>query len=106
MVVESISQPTEAGSRGSIFTDRDINVYLALPGNSDSSLDIMRASKEDNYATFTSVWRKDGFDGEPLVDFQRLETSDTISLFTRTNKDENGERKVVVLDFILSDEPK
>jgi hypothetical protein len=80
--------------------DRRSNVYLVLPGNSDSSLEIMLARK-DEHASFKSVWRKDGYDGEPLVDVQRLEMSDVLSVFTRTSRNAGGESNVVVLDFIL-----
>jgi hypothetical protein len=78
-------------------------VYLVLPGNSDSSLEILQARKDEEYVTFKSTWRGDGFDGEPLVDVQRLEVSDILSVFTRTNKSIGGESKVVVLDFTLPD---
>jgi hypothetical protein len=48
------------------------------------------------------VWRCEaGYDGEPLVDVQRLEVSDILSIFTRTAKDNEGRCEVVVLDFTL-----
>lgn len=82
--------------------DRKNNVYLILPGNLDSTLDIMQATKAEGYKTFSSVWKDAGYDGEPLVDMQRLEEFDMLSVFTRTSSDANKERSVVVLDFDLN----
>jgi hypothetical protein len=105
-IIQSVSQPTDRGARGSICVARDNNIYLLLPGNSDFSLDIMRARKEDDYGTFKSIWRSDGYDGEPLVDVGRLEVSDVLSLFTRTAKNQDGNRDVVILDFSLAAEAR
>ncbi|KAH7417295.1 hypothetical protein BKA64DRAFT_657524 [Cadophora sp. MPI-SDFR-AT-0126] len=102
IVVDDVPKPTETGSRGSVCVDRRGDVYLVLPGNSDSSLNILRARKEENYSGFEPVWMWDGFDGEPLVDVQRLETSDVLSLFTRTSADMDGNRNVVVLDILMT----
>jgi hypothetical protein len=100
--IMSTSPPTEIGARGSICVDRKNNVYLVLPGNSDSSLEILQARSEDKHEKFETVWRcENGYDGEPLVDVQRLETSDTLSLFTRTDKNGGGIRSVAVVDFYL-----
>ena len=100
--MNSISQPTDRGARGSVCVDRGNNVYLILPGNSDSSLEIMRARKGDSEVRFELIWRSKGYDGEPLVDLQRLEASDVLSIFTRTEKNAKWLRSVVVLDFSLS----
>ncbi len=80
-IIYSTSEPTESGSRGSIIADRKNNVYVVLPGNTDSSLDIIRGCRADGYQKFESIWWSDGFDGEPLVDAQRLEESDVLSVF-------------------------
>ncbi len=61
----------------------------------------MLARKDEEYTKFDSVWRSDGFDGEPLVDVQRLETSDILSVFTRTSRSVTNDTNVVVLDFTL-----
>jgi hypothetical protein len=61
----------------------------------------MQAQKDD-YGTFKSIWRSDGYEGEPLVDVGRLEASDVLSVFTRTAKNLDGKRSVVVLDFSLA----
>jgi hypothetical protein len=79
--------------------DRKNNVYLILPGNLDSSLSIMRGSKDQGYDVFEAIWTGEGFDAEPLVDVQRLEASETLSVFTRTKGEK---RSIVVLDFTLS----
>lgn len=78
--------------------DRQNNVYLILPGNLDSSLSIMRGRKDQDYRVFETVWTGEGFDGEPLVDIQRLEASEVLSVFTRTKEET---RSIVVLDFVL-----
>ena len=75
-------------------------MYLVLPGNSDSSLEIMLARKDGECASIKPIWRSEGYDGEPLVDVQRLEVSDVLSVFTRTSRSV-GEGKVIVLDFAL-----
>lgn len=77
------------------------NLYAILPGNTDSSLTVLRALKSQNHDQFQIVWRGDGFDGEPLIDHMRLDESSVLSVFTRTSKDENENREVVVLDFDL-----
>lgn len=99
IILESSSPPTETGTRGSLCVDRKSNVYAILPGNTDSSLEIMQARKERNYARFEQVWLGHGFDGEPLVDVQRLEISDDLSVFIGTSKEEDGIGSVVVIDF-------
>ena len=98
-VIESTVKPTETGARASICVDRKSNVYLILPGNLDSSLSIMRRSKDRGDGIFETIWTGEGFDGEPLVDVQRLEASETLSVFTRT---EGEKRSIVVLDFTFS----
>ncbi|KAF4538829.1 Dockerin type 1 [Lasiodiplodia theobromae] len=95
--------PTETGSRGSICADRYSNVYAILPGNNDSSLSIVRASKAEEDLRFETVWRQDGFDGEPLVDQAKMDERGIISIFTRTDKGADGKRKVVVIDVDLGD---
>jgi hypothetical protein len=103
MEVPSPSKPTETGSRGSMCVDRNNNVYLILPGNSDSSLSIVRGQMKNGWFEFETIWTRTGFDGEPLVDVQRLEVSNTLSVFTRTDRNADGKRLVVVLDFVLQE---
>ncbi|KAH8602796.1 hypothetical protein B0O99DRAFT_604336 [Bisporella sp. PMI_857] len=101
--VNSTSQPTEIGSRGSICADRRNQVFLVLPGNMETSLSIMRAKILGGSIEFEEVWRDKGFDGEPLVDIQRLEFSDVLSVYTRTasSGSEDAKKNVVVIDFAL-----
>lgn len=73
-------------------------MYLVLPGNLDSNLNIMQGGKDQKYECFETIWTGEGFDGEPLVDVQRLEESAVLSVFTRTVGEESD---IVVLDFIL-----
>lgn len=97
-----INKPTETGSRGSIAVDSKNNVYLALPGNTDSSLGIMKAQKKDGQVVFDLEWNGVGFDGEPSIEIQKMDGGDeNLSIFTRTDKQEDGHRDVVVLDFNL-----
>lgn len=100
MAIEAESKPTETGNRGSICVDRGNDVVLVLPGNIDSSLSVMMARKSEGYRKWATVWRSEGFDGEPCVDVGGLEVSNVLSVFTRT-EDVDGERSVVVLDFDL-----
>ncbi|KAF4625612.1 hypothetical protein G7Y89_g12552 [Cudoniella acicularis] len=80
-VVSSVSAPSETGPRGSMCVDKKSNVYVVLAGNFDDSLSIMQARKDQGYQTFETIWSGNGYDGEPLVDIQRLEESD-ILLYT------------------------
>jgi hypothetical protein len=100
--VPAKSAPTERGARASICADRKNNVYLILPGNTDSSLSIIKTLKGDEEISFELVWSGEGYDGEPLIDIHRLEDSDSLSVFTRTDVKEDGHRDVVVLDFDLT----
>lgn len=102
MEIDTVSQPTETGSRASICISRGNTLYLILPGNGeDTSLSIMKGGKD---GVFETIWREEkGYDGEPLVDAQRLEDSDVLSVFTRTDKKDDGTRDVVVLDFDVSE---
>lgn len=98
--VEAESKPTETGNRASICVTRRNDVLLILPGNTDSSLSVMRAWKTEGKLRIETVWRGEGFDGEPCVDVGRLEDSNVLSVFTRT--DLIGEKRdVVVLEFDL-----
>lgn len=99
--VPCLAKPTETGSRASMCVDRYSNVYLILPGNSDSSLSIVKGQRKNGAWFFETIWTRDGFDGEPLIDVQRLEKSDILSVFTRTDKRVDGRRQVVVIDFVL-----
>jgi hypothetical protein len=58
----------------------------------------MRGRKDQGYRVFETVWTGEGFDGEPLMDIQRLEVSEVLSVFTRTKEET---RSIVVLDFVL-----
>jgi hypothetical protein len=78
-------------------------VFLVLPGNTGSSLMIMHARKTEGEVSFETVWRGEGFDGEPCVDVGRLEDYDVLSVFTRTDLID-GKRDVVILDFDLEKE--
>ena len=98
--VQAGVKPTETGNRASICATTKNEVFLVLPGNTDSSLSIVRARKMEGRLSFETVWRGEGFDGEPCVDIGRLEVSDVLSVFTRTDvKDEK--RDVIILDFDL-----
>ena len=99
IIINHCSRPTETGSRAKICVDRQNNIYLILPGNTDGSLSLLQGKKEQGYKSFVGIWTSDGYDGEPLVDVHRLEASDVLSVFTRTAA--SPKRAVVVLDFDL-----
>lgn len=54
---------------------------------------------------FGTVWEGDGYDGEPLLGPRRLEQSNALSTFTRTDVDADGTRQVVVLNLELGGGP-
>ncbi|KAF5878527.1 putative dockerin type 1 protein [Botrytis fragariae] len=103
---DGINKPTEIGSRGSISVDSKNDVYLALPGNTDSTLSIVKVHSKDGQVFFDLAWSASGFDGEPSVEIQEVEGGgENLSIFTRTDKKEDGLRDVVVLDFDLDSKP-
>ena len=107
MLIEAESPPTETGNRGTICVSRKNDVFLVLPGNIDESMRLMVARKNEVYGKWKTVWRGEGFDGEPCIDVGRLEVSDVLSVFTRrVERAEDGavEKSVVVLDFDLAAE--
>jgi len=96
--------PTETGQRGSIAADKSGNVWIVLQDNISSRLYIIKASViaehgKEKELVWDIWWSGDGFDGEPLIDEARLVDWDILSVFTRTDKDLNGRRDVVVMDF-------
>jgi hypothetical protein len=92
------------GKRGRLAVSKDDDLYLILPDNEASMLSILKASRDSKYSAYELVWRGSGFPPtEPLVDTTRLDYDNVLSIFTRANVDEKGDRKnVVVLDFILT----
>ncbi|RAL63133.1 hypothetical protein DID88_004215 [Monilinia fructigena] len=103
---ECINRPTLTGSRGSISVDSKNKLYLALPGNTDSSLSIIRVQKKGEQTVFEVIWRGHGFDGEPSIEIQNLDGgNENLSLFTRTDKNKDGHRSIVVLDFDICFSP-
>jgi hypothetical protein len=91
------------GKRGRLAVSKDGDLYLILPDNETPTLSILKASKKSKYSEYELVWKGDGFPPtEPLVDTTRLDYDNVLSVFTRKNEDETGNRKtVVVLDFQL-----
>ncbi|KAA8576511.1 hypothetical protein EYC84_006621 [Monilinia fructicola] len=103
---EFVNKPTLTGSRGSISVDSENRVYLALPGNTDASLSIMKVQKKGEQTFFELVWRGHGFDGEPSIEIHKLDGgNENLSIFTRTDKNEDGHRSIVVLDFNIGLSP-
>ena len=93
----------DVGSRGKVVADgKDGSVWFVLPGNVDDSLTVGRRLKTaldgNVYGDFEVIWRGDGFDGEPLIDERLWRDERRLSVMTRT-AGEDGERRVVVLDF-------
>ncbi|GAB7347318.1 hypothetical protein MBLNU459_g3397t1 [Dothideomycetes sp. NU459] len=93
--------PTDTGPRGCIASNATGEaLYLLLPGNTDSTLSLLRRRKRKDgpgYGPFTTLWQGQGFDGEPNIDRERLMDGDgVLSVFTRTS---GSSRSIVVLDF-------
>ena len=73
---------------------------MLLPDSSQSSLRILRSSKQSRYTHFEKVWDGVGFYGEPLVDSARLQREDILSVFVVTDSESSPSRRdVVVADF-------
>jgi hypothetical protein len=77
-------------------------LFVILPSNADSTLSILRATEETAYSEFKVVWQSKGFIAEPLVDIQRMEDNNVLSIFTQAVGEEDGMKQVVVLDFDLN----
>ena len=95
-----------AGKRGQVAVSRDDDLYFVVPDA--TTLTILKASKNNDYATYELVWqgKEDAFPPtEPLVDIVRLDYDNVLSVYTRaTAADVEGAEAgidVVVLDFQL-----
>ena len=95
-----------AGKRGQVAVSMDDDLYFVVPDA--TTLTILKASKNNDYATYELVWqgKEDSFPPtEPLVDIVRLDYDNVLSVYTRaTAADVEGAEAgidVVVLDFQL-----
>jgi hypothetical protein len=50
--------------------------------------------------TFQTVWTRNDFNSEHLIDVQRLGASNTLSAIIRTDKNTGRKKQVVVMAFI------
>ncbi|KAK1763162.1 hypothetical protein QBC33DRAFT_460102 [Phialemonium atrogriseum] len=88
--------------RGRLAISRDGDLFAVLPDPSTAEMYIVRATKASNYSVQEEVWVGRGLSGEPLVDVQRLEHDNVLSLFVRADVEGAAEKKnVVVMDFAL-----
>ena len=97
-------RPTEAGDRGAVCADGNSDVHFLLPGNAgDTSLTLVKASRESGWREHVVLWKGEGWAGEPLVDEPRLRDWGVLSVFTRTAglEADGGLRRIAVLDFEL-----
>ena len=110
---------TGTGSRGKVCCDFvSGHLYFVIPGNIDTSLTVLRRKglnksigepyvevEDVTYGPFEVMWQGEGFDGEPLVDEERLCSGDRmLSVMTRTAVDsKSAVAMVVVLDWDLGD---
>lgn len=94
----TLDTPQLVGNRAKLLVDRDNNLYALLPGNTNTIFTILRASIEDGYASWSVVFHKPCFDGEPLFDRSRLSNENVASIIQRTS---TIPRSVVVLDLSL-----
>lgn len=78
-------------------------LYFVLPSNTDDKLSILKATASGGYKDWSTVWEADGYDGEPLIDEERLKTDGVLSVFTRTVLKNDEHRCVVVLDFDIGE---
>ena len=83
---------------------KDDNLYFVLPGTSSATLTLLKASRSDDYSTHELVWRKEGYPPtEPLIDTERLDYDNVLSVYTRATVEgqPGAKNSVVVLDFQL-----
>ncbi|TQN69533.1 hypothetical protein CSHISOI_06007 [Colletotrichum shisoi] len=109
-------RPTRTGARGDVVAvPGGGSVVFALPGNRDDTLTVLGArlprKKEDGGGgdeaeggggglgfEYVTLWRGDGFSGEPQIEAYESGAQQMVSIYTRT---EGEKRRVVVLDFVL-----
>ncbi|KAK3335154.1 hypothetical protein B0T19DRAFT_1658 [Cercophora scortea] len=94
----SLRPITQGSRRGRLATTNDGALYIILPDSISATMQILRATPADEYATYEQVWEGHGLTGEPLVDSARLEQENVLSLFACAAV-EDGKRNVVVMDF-------
>lgn len=110
-------QATDTGARGKVTYDsRKGDIYFVIPGNTDPSLTVLRRKylpagegrgeihSFHGYGSSEILWQQYGFDGEPLIDVQRLHSADgRLSVMTRATQGMGqGGANVVVLDWDLT----
>ncbi|KAL2840279.1 hypothetical protein BJY01DRAFT_21036 [Aspergillus pseudoustus] len=94
--------PAPSSTRGCLATSREGDIYILLPEPATRTLKLFKSPKESDFLHFAEIWAGEGFLGEPLVDRQRLENDNVLSVFTlRVGVELSLERNVVVLDFVL-----
>lgn len=72
-------------------------VLLALPGNNDTSLNIVECDiYPGTIGPYKVLWTSDGFDGEPHLNMFNDGEGLVLSVYTRTS---GAQKKVVVLDL-------
>ncbi|GJD03526.1 dockerin type 1 [Colletotrichum higginsianum] len=109
-------RPTRTGARGDVVAvPGGGGVVFALPGNRDDTLTVLGArlprKKKDGGGgggdeaeggglgfEYVTLWRGDGFSGEPQIEAYESGAQQMVSIYTRT---EGQKRQVVVLDFVL-----
>lgn len=79
---------------------RDGKLLILLPDQDRQTLTLLQTDEASGFSQFKELWKGDGYWGEPLVDHQRLESQDILSVFTLQGIKQ--ERNVVVLDFSLA----
>ncbi|PWY66796.1 hypothetical protein BO94DRAFT_561269 [Aspergillus sclerotioniger CBS 115572] len=95
--------PTPTGPRGKVIHSEKLDtVFFILPSNTEHELIITRRSMGDTSQKLHVVWRDIGYTGEPLVDKEAFAQFGILSIFILKDIEE-GRRKVVVLQFDLSE---
>lgn len=88
--------------RGRLLVSKDGDLFAILPDPATETFHIVKLTKASCYCSHEEVWVGKGLSGEPLVDTQRLEHDNVLSLFVRSTVEGSPAKKnVIIIDFEL-----
>lgn len=88
--------------RGRLAVSKDGDLFAVLPDSKIGVMRIIKITKASSYSSHEEVWLGTGLSGEPLIDTQRLEHDNVLSLFARFMVEDTSPRQTVaVIDFQL-----
>ena len=96
---ERLLRPVGGSQRGCLAVGIDNGIFFILPDAATKTMSLMRATAEQSYRDYATVWEGSGLSGEPLVDTSRLNEDGTLSIYTLQDSDSAETKNVVVIDF-------